>query len=43
MTLIPTGSTWKYLDDGSDQGTAWRANGFIDTVPPSSATVTAMR
>ena len=22
--LIPFGSTWSYLDDGSDQGTAWR-------------------
>ncbi len=22
-TLIPFGATWKYLDDGSDQGTAW--------------------
>ena len=24
-------SVWKYLDTGSDQGTAWRAAGFIDT------------
>ena len=23
-TLIPRGSTWKYLDNGSNQGTAWR-------------------
>ncbi|MGA9347955.1 MAG: metallophosphoesterase [Anaerolineae bacterium] len=22
--LVPRGSTWRYLDDGSDQGTAWR-------------------
>ena len=29
-TLIPTGAVWKYLDDGSDQGTAWQAPGFND-------------
>lgn len=28
--VIPYGSTWKYLDDGSNQGTAWRASGFAD-------------
>jgi hypothetical protein len=28
--LVPAGSTWKYLDDGSDQGTAWQAPGFDD-------------
>jgi len=27
-TLIPTGSVWRYRDDGSDQGTAWRAVEF---------------
>jgi len=26
--LVPTGSTWRYLDDGSDQGTAWRQPEF---------------
>jgi hypothetical protein len=30
-TLVPAGSTWKYLDDGSNQGTAWRAPGFDDS------------
>lgn len=30
VTLIPTGSVWKYLDNGSDQGTAWRALAFDD-------------
>lgn len=30
-TLINDGSTWKYLDDGSDQGTAWRAPDFDDS------------
>ena len=29
-TLIPFGASWKYLDDGSNQGTAWRAPGFSD-------------
>jgi len=28
--LIPSGSTWKYLDNGSNQGTAWRAASFND-------------
>ena len=30
-TLIATGSVWKYLDNGSDQGVAWRALTFDDT------------
>jgi len=30
-TLVPTGSTWKYLDDGSNQGTAWVAPEFDDS------------
>jgi hypothetical protein len=29
-TLISYGSTWKYRDNGSNQGTAWRATGFND-------------
>ena len=29
-TLINKEETWSYLDDGSDQGTAWRASGFND-------------
>ncbi|XAM00071.1 CotH kinase family protein [Phycisphaeraceae bacterium D3-23] len=29
--LIDAGSSWRYLDDGSDQGTAWRNAGFNDT------------
>ena len=29
--LIPTNSVWKYLDNGSDQGTAWRELGFNDS------------
>lgn len=30
-TLVPTGAVWKYLDNGSDQGTAWRATSFSDS------------
>jgi len=29
--LVPKGSSWKYLDDGSDQGTAWKNTGFNDS------------
>jgi len=29
--VVPTGSTWRYLDDGSDQGTAWREPDFDDS------------
>lgn len=28
--LIANGSAWKYLDDGSNQGTAWRSTNFND-------------
>ena len=30
--LVPLASSWKYLADGSDQGTAWRNPGFNDFV-----------
>ena len=30
LDIIPQGSDWKYLDNGSDQGTAWRELGFDD-------------
>ncbi|MFN0067557.1 MAG: lamin tail domain-containing protein, partial [Limisphaerales bacterium] len=29
--VLPAGSIWRYLDDGSDQGTAWRATAFNDS------------
>jgi hypothetical protein len=29
-TLIGSGSAWKYLDDGSNQGTGWRLESFND-------------
>jgi hypothetical protein len=28
VTLLPKEASWKYLDDGSDQGNAWRMPGF---------------
>ena len=28
--LVPYGATWKYLDNGTNQGTAWRAPAFAD-------------
>ncbi len=31
VTLIQPGSMWNYLDDGSDQGTAWRGSEFDDS------------
>jgi hypothetical protein len=31
MTLVAAGSVWKYLDNGTNQGTAWRASTFGDT------------
>lgn len=30
VTLIPTGSTWKYLDNGTNQGSAWYGTAFND-------------
>ncbi|HOW73384.1 MAG TPA: lamin tail domain-containing protein [Phycisphaerae bacterium] len=30
VTFISTGSRWLYLDDGSNQGTAWTATDFAD-------------
>jgi hypothetical protein len=31
ITFIPAGAVWKYLDNGSDQGSAWTALGFNDS------------
>jgi hypothetical protein len=30
-TLVPTGSTWRYLDTGADAGTEWRGVTFDDS------------
>ena len=37
QTILEKGSKWKYLDDGSDQGTAWRETGFDDSSWKSGA------
>ena len=31
VTLIAAGSIWRYLDNGTDQGTAWRGTAFNDS------------
>jgi chitodextrinase len=31
QALLAAGSVWKYLDNGSNQGTAWRATAFNDS------------
>ena len=31
IALVPAGALWKYLDNGSNQGTAWRAPVFDDS------------
>lgn len=35
--VISSGQTWKYLDSGTDQGTAWRGVGFNDASWASGA------
>jgi methionine-rich copper-binding protein CopC len=30
QTLVAYGSSWKYLDNGTNQGTVWRGTGFSD-------------
>ncbi len=30
VTIFPNGSAWKYLDNGTDQGTAWYGTNFND-------------
>ncbi|MFL6282094.1 MAG: hypothetical protein ACJ74Q_02875, partial [Pyrinomonadaceae bacterium] len=37
VPLIPSGAVWKYLDNGSDQGTAWRTTSFDDSMWASGA------
>ncbi|GEM_PF-285598 len=31
VPLVPSGAVWRYLDDGSDQGTAWRDPAYDDS------------
>ena len=35
VSLVPLGAAWKYLDNGSDQGSAWRAIAFDDSSWPA--------
>lgn len=35
QVIVQAGSQWKYLDNGSDQGTAWREPGFNDYFWPT--------
>lgn len=35
VDLVPAGANWRYLDNGSDQGTAWRGPAFDDASWPS--------
>jgi type 1 glutamine amidotransferase len=35
VTLVPAGSVWRYLDDGSNQGVAWRNTNYVDTAWPT--------
>ncbi|EGW38669.1 metallophosphoesterase [Desulfosporosinus sp. OT] len=37
IVLLSRGSVWEYLDDGSDQGTAWRDTSFDDSSWQSGA------
>ena len=37
VSLAQTGDTWKYLDNGTNQGTAWRDQGFNDSAWASAA------
>ncbi len=34
FTMVPPGTSWRYLDNGSDQGTAWRNRLFNDAAWP---------
>jgi chitodextrinase len=38
VSLIPSNSVWKYLDNGTNQGAAWTALGFDDTLWASGPT-----
>ncbi|MDA7934673.1 lamin tail domain-containing protein [Akkermansiaceae bacterium] len=38
-TVIPQLSDWKYLDDGSNQGSAWQTTSFDDSTWPSGPAI----
>src|SRR5580765_2680479 len=31
ITLVPIGTAWRYLDTGTDQGSAWQQTNFNDS------------
>lgn len=35
--LIPAGTSWRYLDNGVDQGTTWKQTNYVDSGWPSAA------
>ena len=35
--LVPKNSVWKYLDNGTNQGSVWRGSGFVDSAWSSGA------
>jgi hypothetical protein len=37
IVLVQKGALWKYLDQGSNQGTAWRTTAFVDSSWPSGS------
>ena len=37
LSLLDRASTWKYLDNGTDQGTAWKEKDFNDSEWKSGA------
>ena len=39
VTLVPRGATWKYLDNGTNQGTAWKEPAFDDAAWASGPAV----
>ena len=41
--LVPAGAEWKYLDNGSNQGTAWRGAGFDDSAWKSGLRAARLR
>ena len=42
-TLVAAGSTWRYLDNGSNQGTAWSGRTFVDTAWAQGARAARLR
>ncbi len=37
LTLLPRGSSWRYLADGTDPGASWSATAFDDSLWPAGA------